>query len=147
MQGRRVRGTNVTWVVAAALINAQGQALVQKRAANRSMAGLWEFPGGKVELNERPEDALVRELREELGITVQPDDLAPLSFASAPLGEKHLLLLLYVCRNWIGEPAALDAEAVQWSSLDALQKLDMPPADVPLVKALIEQGLMAPSQS
>jgi 8-oxo-dGTP diphosphatase len=147
MQGRFVQTTSVTWVVAAALINAEEQTLVQKRAADRSMAGLWEFPGGKVELNERPEDALVRELREELGITVLPDDLTPLSFASAPLGEKHLLLLLYICRNWVGEPAPLDAEAVQWSDIDALQSLDMPPADVPLVKALMMQGLMVPNQS
>jgi 8-oxo-dGTP diphosphatase len=145
MQGHLVQTTTVTWVVAAALINAEGQTLIQKRAADRSMAGLWEFPGGKVELNERPEDALVRELREELGITVQPDDLTPLSFASAPLGEKHLLLLLYVCQNWTGEPAPLDAEAVQWSDIDTLQNLDMPPADVPLVKALITQVLMVPS--
>jgi 8-oxo-dGTP diphosphatase len=142
-----VQSSNVTWVVAAALINAEGQTLVQKRAADRSMAGLWEFPGGKVELNERPEDALVRELREELGITVQPDDLTPLSFASAPLGDRHLLLLLYVCRNWKGEPAPLDAEAVQWCHIGQLQKLDMPPADVPLVKSLIIQGVMVPSQS
>lgn len=142
-----MQNSNVTWVVAAALINAEGQALVQKRAADRSMAGLWEFPGGKVELNERPEDALVRELREELGVAVQPDDLIPLSFASAPLGDRHLLLLLYVCRNWKGEPAPLDAEAVQWCHIEQLQKLDMPPADVPLVKALVMQGLMVPSQS
>jgi 8-oxo-dGTP diphosphatase len=142
-----VQSNKVTWVVAAALIDTAGQTLVQKRAANRSMAGLWEFPGGKIEAGERPEDALVRELREELGITVQPDDLTPLSFASAPLGERHLLLLLYVCRNWKGEPAPLDAEAVQWSDIDTLQSLKMPPADVPLVKALMMQGLMAPNQS
>lgn len=142
-----MQNSNVTWVVAAVLINAEGQALVQKRAADRSMAGLWEFPGGKVELNERPEDALVRELREELGVTVQPDDVIPLSFASAPLGDRHLLLLLYVCRNWKGEPAPLDAEAVQWCHIEQLQKLDMPPADMPLVKSLITQGIMVPSQS
>jgi 8-oxo-dGTP diphosphatase len=142
-----VQSSEVLWVVAAALINSEGQALVQMRAADRSMAGLWEFPGGKVELNERPEDALVRELREELGIKVQPDDLIPLSFASAPLGQKHLLLLLYTCRNWIGEPASLDAEAVQWCRIEELQTLDMPPADVPLVKALMTQVLMVPSQS
>jgi 8-oxo-dGTP diphosphatase len=142
-----VQNSNVTWVVAAVLINAEEQALVQKRAADRSMAGLWEFPGGKVEFDERPEDALVRELLEELGITVQPDDLIPLSFASAPLGDRHLLLLLYVCRNWKGEPAPLDAEAVQWCHIEQLQNLDMPPADVPLVKSLITQGVMVPIQS
>ena len=135
------------WVVAAALINPDGKVLVQKRGANRSMAGLWEFPGGKVEPNERPENALVRELDEELGIRVIPDDLTPLSFASAPLGEKHLLLMLYVCRKWLGVPAALDAEAIQWWSINALHDLEMPPADVPLIKALLAYELAAPSQS
>jgi 8-oxo-dGTP diphosphatase len=142
-----VQKINIIWVVAAALINANGEVLVQKRATDRSMAGLWEFPGGKIEPNERPEDALVRELDEELGIIVRPDDLTPLSFASAPLGEKHLLMLLYICQKWLGEPTALDAEALQWSSIDALQNLDMPPADVPLVKALLTHALATPSQS
>jgi 8-oxo-dGTP diphosphatase len=147
MRGGKVQKANVTWVVAAALINADGQVLVQKRAADRSMAGLWEFPGGKVEPNERPEAALARELDEELGIVVRPDDLIPLSFASAPLGDRHLLLLLYICRKWLGVPAALDAEAVQWSSIDALQSLDMPPADVPLINALLAQAAVMPNQS
>lgn len=135
----------IIWVVAAALINPDGKVLVQKRAENRSMAGLWEFPGGKIELNERPENALVRELYEELGISLRPEDLTPLSFASAPLGEQHLLLLLYICRKWQGIPAALDAAAIQWSSINALQDLEMPPADVPLVKALLEQAAPNPS--
>jgi 8-oxo-dGTP diphosphatase len=147
MQGGKVQKANVIWVVAAALIDADGQVLVQKRAVNRSMAGLWEFPGGKVEPGERPEDALARELDEELGIIVRPDDLTPLSFASAPLGDRHLLLLLYVCRKWLGEPSALDAEAVQWSSIDALQSFDMPPADIPLVNALLAQASVMPNQS
>jgi 8-oxo-dGTP diphosphatase len=147
MRGGKVHKANVIWVVAVALIDADGQVLVQKRAANRSMAGLWEFPGGKVEPGERPEDALVRELDEELGIIVRPDDLKPLSFASAPLGDQHLLLLLYVCRKWLGEPSALDAEAVQWSSIDALQSFDMPPADIPLVNALLAQASVMPNQS
>jgi 8-oxo-dGTP diphosphatase len=147
MRGGKVHKANVIWVVAVALIDADGQVLVQKRAANRSMAGLWEFPGGKVEPGERPEDALVRELDEELGIIVRPDDLKPLSFASAPLGDRHLLLLLYVCRKWLGEPSALDAEAVQWSSIDALQSFDMPPADIPLVNALLAQASVMPNQS
>lgn len=135
------------WVVAAALINPDGKVLVQKRAADRSMAGLWEFPGGKIEPNERPENALVRELYEELGISLQPEDLTPLSFASAPLGEQHLLLLLYICRKWHGVPAALDASAIQWSSINALQDLEMPPADVPLVKALLAHALSVPNPS
>ena len=124
------------WVVAAALIDTDRNILVQKRATGRSMAGLWEFPGGKIEAGECPEDALIRELHEELGITVSKTALVPTSFASEPLGDAHLLLLLYVCRAWIGEPAALDAEAVQWIAIDALDTLDMPPADIPLIKAL-----------
>ena len=147
MAGRKVDKADMAWVVAAALINAAGNVLVQKRAADRSMAGLWEFPGGKIEPGERPEEALTRELNEELGIKVEADDLKPLSFASAPLGEKHLLLLLYICRKWVGEPTALDAEAIQWASIDTLQSLQMPPADVPLVKALTAHLLAAPSQS
>ena len=135
----------IIWVVAAALINPDGKVLVQKRAVDRSMAGLWEFPGGKIEPNERPENALVRELDEELGIIVMPEDLTPLSFASAPLGEQHLLLLIYICRKWQGVPAALDAAAIQWCSINALQDLDMPPADVPLVKALLAQAAPKPS--
>ena len=145
MSDRRSPKHELIWVVAAALINPHDKVLVQKRAAHRSMAGLWEFPGGKVEQNERPEDALIRELDEELGIGVMPDDLTPLSFASAPLGEKHLLLMLYVCRKWQGVPAALDAAAIQWSSINALQYLEMPPADVPLVKALLAQAAPNPS--
>ncbi|MEK6639022.1 MAG: (deoxy)nucleoside triphosphate pyrophosphohydrolase [Pseudomonadota bacterium] len=147
MQGVDVQNTFVIWVVAAALINADGHVLVQRRAVGRSMAGLWEFPGGKVELHEQPEAALARELHEELGITVALDHLEPLSFASAPLGEKHLLLLLYVCRNWVGSPVALDAEALRWMPVEALYSLDMPPADVPLVKALLAQGVAVPSRS
>ena len=135
------------WVVAAALINPDGKVLVQKRAENRSMAGLWEFPGGKIEPNECPEDALVRELYEELGISLEPEDLQPISFASAPLGKKHLILLLYVCQKWLGVPAALDAEAIQWWSINALQDLEMPPADVPLVKALLAHALAVPNPS
>jgi 8-oxo-dGTP diphosphatase len=93
-------------VVAAALVDAQGRVLVQQRPPGKQMAGLWEFPGGKLESGETPEAALVRELAEELGIAVDPADLAPLTFASEPLGGKHLLLLLYLCRAWTGAPAA-----------------------------------------
>jgi 8-oxo-dGTP diphosphatase len=145
--GEAVKTDDITWVVAAALINPNDQVLVQKRALGRTMAGLWEFPGGKIELNERPEDALVRELYEELGITVASDDLTPLSFASAPLNGGRLLLLLYVCQKWLGEAVALDAEVVQWLAIDKLQNLDMPAADVPLVKALQAHLWTVPSQS
>lgn len=123
-------------VVAVALIDAIGRVLVQQRAPHRSMAGLWEFPGGKIEPGETPEAALVREVHEELGIGVHLDDLAPAAFASAALGERHLLLLLYVVRRWRGEPGALDASAIRWATIGELRDLEMPPADRPLVNAL-----------
>ena len=123
-------------VVAAALIDADGRVLVQQRSAHRSMAGLWEFPGGKVEPGETPETALVRELREELGIDTETACLAPAGFASEALGSKHLLLLLYVCRKWRGVPAALDAQGLKWVRPLDLHGLAMPPADSPLIGLL-----------
>jgi 8-oxo-dGTP diphosphatase len=123
-------------VVAAALVDGDGRVLLQQRAEGRQMAGLWEFPGGKVEARERPEAALVRELREELGIDVATAALAPAAFASAELGERHLLLLLYICRSWTGEPKALDAAMFQWVRPDEMPALPMPPADKPLIPIL-----------
>jgi len=123
-------------VVAAALIDAEGRVLVQQRAPHRSMPGLWEFPGGKIEPEETPEQALVRELAEELGIGVAPEALQPVAFASAPLGARHLLLLLYATRQWTGDPQALDASAIRWARVEELRTLPMPPADVPLVEAM-----------
>ena len=123
-------------VVAAAVATGDGRVLLQQRPAGKAMAGLWEFPGGKVEAGERPEAALVRELEEELGIAVAEEALAPAAFASAGLGERHLLLLLYLCRRWKGEPEALDAAALQWATPAEMRDLPMPPADVPLVEAL-----------
>ncbi len=125
------------FVTAAALIDRDGLVFIQKRPQGGSMAGLWEFPGGKVEMGETPETALVRELAEEIGIRVNPSALTPLSFASAPLGQRHLLLLLYVCHEWTGTPQALQAEEVQWIAPAMMRGLPMPPADVPLVEALI----------
>ena len=123
-------------VVAAALIDRHGQVLVQRRPAGKMMAGLWEFPGGKIERGETPEEALVRELREELGIHVALADLAPAAFASEALGERHLLLLLYICRAWNGLPRALDADALLWCLPADLRGLEMPPADLPLIGLL-----------
>lgn len=123
-------------VVAAALVGPNGRVLLQQRAPGRSMAGLWEFPGGKVEEGETPEAALVRELAEELGVVVDPAALEAACFASAPLGERHMILLLYVCRAWVGEPRALDATALKWARFSEMRDLPMPPADAPLVELL-----------
>jgi 8-oxo-dGTP diphosphatase len=129
--------TNYLVVVAAALVDSDGRILVQQRPQGGSMAGLWEFPGGKVEASETPEAALIRELHEELGISVEQACLAPACFASDKVGEKHLLLLLYVCRKWNGIAEARHAEALRWVKPVELYGLDMPPADVPLI-GLIE---------
>lgn len=124
------------FVTAVALVDRDGRVLVQQRSAHRSMAGLWEFPGGKVELGETPEQALIRELREELGIETSSACLAPACFASEALGEQHLILLLYVCRKWTGTPQPLDATALKWVRPVELHGLDMPPADKPLIGLL-----------
>jgi 8-oxo-dGTP diphosphatase len=123
-------------VVAAALVDADGRVLLQQRPAGKSLAGLWEFPGGKLEAGETPEDALIRELEEELGIAVPHACLAPAAFASAPLGERHLLLLLYVARKWVGVPRALEATALKWVRPADMHALPMPPADRPLIGLL-----------
>lgn len=127
-------------VVAAALVDAAGRVLVQQRPPGKALAGLWEFPGGKVERGETPEDALVRELSEELGIAVPRAALSPLIFASEPLEHRHLLLLLYRCDGWAGTPRALDAVALRWCRPAELRHLAMPPADLPFV-AVLEAAL------
>lgn len=129
-------GPSILLVVAGALIDSRGRVLLQQRAAHRSMAGLWEFPGGKIETGETPEVALARELEEELGVLVDPAALEPLAFASDALGDRHLVLLLYAVRAWSGVPQALDATAIRWATASEMRDLPMPPADVPLVDAL-----------
>lgn len=123
-------------VVAAALIDGDGRILLQQRPTDKQLGGLWEFPGGKIEPGESPEAALVRELREELGIDVESSCLAPATFASAVLAERHLMLLLYVCRKWTGVPTALEAPALRWVRPIEMHALDMPPADRPLIGIL-----------
>jgi 8-oxo-dGTP diphosphatase len=127
-------------VVAAALARDDGKVLLQKRPEGRSMAGLWEFPGGKVEADERPESALVRELHEELAIEVDSVDLTPACFASALIGERPLMLLLYICRHWTGEPTPVESPELGWFSINEMRGLAMPPADLPLLD-LVEKLL------
>ena len=127
---------NVILVVAVALIDGDGKILVQQRPAGKPMAGLWEFPGGKVEEGEVPEHALARELGEELGISVDPMDLGSACFASEALGAEHLLLLLFTCRKWGGIASPREAPALLWLHLDDLRNLPMPPADGPLIDLL-----------
>lgn len=126
----------VLLITAAALINADGRVLVQLRPEGKPLAGLWEFPGGKVERGESPQAALVRELREELLIETKEADLSPLAFASETLGERDLVLLLFVCRRWTGAPEPVVASALRWCDAAELRALPMPPADVPLVEQL-----------
>ncbi len=129
-------GGRIVTVVAAALIDADRRILVQRRPPGKPMPDLWEFPGGKVEPGELPEAALCRELHEELGIVVAPAALSPATFASAPLGDRHLLLLLYTLREWGGELQARHASALQWVHPAGLHELAMPPADIPLIGIL-----------
>ena len=123
-------------VVAAALVDVDGRVLLQQRPEGKAMAGLWEFPGGKIESGESPEAALIRELEEELGIRTWQSCLAPAAFASEPLGEAHLILLLYVCRKWEGVPELRHAAAMKWVRPAEMFALPMPPADLPLIGLL-----------
>lgn len=123
-------------VTAAALVDADGRVLLQQRPEGKPMAGLWEFPGGKVEPGETPEEALIRELEEELGIRTHQSCLAPVTFASEPLGDRDLLLLLYICRKWSGVPRLHHASAMQWVRPAAMFSLPMPPADLPMIGIL-----------
>jgi 8-oxo-dGTP diphosphatase len=128
---------NLLLVAACALVDADGRVLIAERPAGRSMAGMWEFPGGKIEPGERPEDTLIRELHEELGISVKEACLAPLTFASHTYTEFHLLMPLYVCRRWDGIVSGREGQRLAWVKPNRLKDYDMPPADVPLVSHLI----------
>lgn len=128
--------TPVLMVVAAAMVDADGRVLVQQRPPGKAMAGLWEFPGGKVDAGETPEAALIRELAEELGIEAEAACLAPATFASEMLGERHMILLLFTLRKWRGIPRALHASALRWVRPIELHALEMPPADRPLIGLL-----------
>jgi 8-oxo-dGTP diphosphatase len=125
-------------VAAVALVDPDGRVLIAQRPPGKALAGLWEFPGGKVEAGERPEGALIRELAEELGIAVEEPCLAPLTFASHPYETFHLLMPLYVCRRWQGRVEAREGQALKWVRPRALRDHPMPPADAPLIPHLID---------
>jgi 8-oxo-dGTP diphosphatase len=126
----------VVSVAACALIDADGRVLLAQRPEGKSMAGLWEFPGGKIETGETPEQSLIRELEEELGIVVKEACLAPLTFASHSYPDFHLLMPLYVCRRWDGMVTAREGQSLAWVRPNKLRDYPMPPADVPLIPHL-----------
>ncbi len=130
----------ITLVVACALVDGDGRVLIAKRPEGRALAGLWEFPGGKIDPGEKPEDALIRELAEELGIDVTESCLAPLTFASHTYESFHLLMPLYVCRQWHGDVAPLEGQELAWVRPNRLAGYEMPPADEPL-KAMLRDLL------
>ncbi len=123
-------------VAAVALIDKDGRVLLAQRPEGKPMAGLWEFPGGKVEKNETPEDALIRELHEELGIDTWSSCLAPLTFASHGYPDFHLIMPLFACRRWNGIPAAREGQSLAWVRTARLRDYPMPPADLPLIPIL-----------
>jgi 8-oxo-dGTP diphosphatase len=127
----------IVLVAACALIDADGRVLLAERPIGKMMAGLWEFPGGKVEAGERPEQTLIRELKEELGIVVSEPCLAPLTFASHAYPDFHLLMPLYVCRRWEGIVQAQEGQRFAWVRPNRLKDYQMPPADEPLIAHLI----------
>ncbi|MER2604525.1 MAG: (deoxy)nucleoside triphosphate pyrophosphohydrolase [Siculibacillus sp.] len=130
--------SRIVLVAAVALLDADDRVLLAQRPAGKSMAGLWEFPGGKVEPGEMPEDTLIRELHEELGITVKAPCLAPLTFASHRYDDFHLLMPLWVCRRWEGFVVGREGQALKWVRPNRLRDYPMPPADEPLIPHLID---------
>ncbi|KAA0912376.1 8-oxo-dGTP diphosphatase MutT [Aquicoccus porphyridii] len=127
---------NIVLVAAVALVDIDGRVLLAQRPEGKSMAGLWEFPGGKVEPGETPEHALIRELQEELGIDTWDSCLAPLTFASHSYDDFHLLMPLFVCRKWEGIPHAREGQTLKWVRANDLRSYPMPPADIPLIPIL-----------
>ena len=128
----------IVLVAAVALVDKDGRVLLSKRPMDKQLGGLWEFPGGKVEAGERPEAALIRELKEELAIDVAESCLAPLTFASHAYETFHLLMPLFACRNWRGTPAPLEGQRLAWVRPNQLRDYPMPPADVPLIPHLVD---------
>lgn len=128
----------IVLVAAVALIDADGRVLISKRPEGKQLGGLWEFPGGKVEQGERPETALIRELKEELAIDVAEACLAPLTFASHAYEDFHLLMPLYVCRRWKGQVTGAEGQEIAWVKPVRLRDYPMPPADIPLIPHLID---------
>jgi 8-oxo-dGTP diphosphatase len=129
-------GERILTVVAVALLDADGRILLAQRPEGKTLAGLWEFPGGKLEPGETPETALVRELHEELGVDISTSCLAPLTFASYSYAEFHLLMPLYVCRQWRGKVTAREGQKLAWVRAERLRDYPMPPADEPLIPIL-----------
>ncbi|SDR55514.1 8-oxo-dGTP diphosphatase [Rhizobiales bacterium GAS113] len=131
-------GLPILLVVACALVDPDGRVLIAERPAGKSLAGLWEFPGGKLHPGEGPETCLIRELKEELGITVEIHCLAPLTFASHAYERFHLLMPLFICRKWTGLATPLEGQRLAWARPGRLRDYPMPPADAPLIPALID---------
>lgn len=129
-------GSKIVLVAACALVDSDGRILLAQRPEGKSLAGMWEFPGGKVETGETPEETLVRELNEELGIVTRVPCLAPLTFASHTYETFHLLMPLYVCRRYEGIPQGKEGQAIKWVRPQALRDYPMPPADEPLIPFL-----------
>src|ERR1700686_5028142 len=134
----RMAQIKVTLVVACALIDADRRVLIAQRPEGKTLAGLWEFPGGKLEPGERPEATLIRELHEEMGITVSEACLAPLPFPSHAYDDFHLLMPLYICRRWEGQVTAREGQKLAWVRANKLRDYPMPPADIPLIPHLID---------
>jgi 8-oxo-dGTP diphosphatase len=138
VSGAATEGRRLLLVAACALVDADGRVLIAQRPQGKQLAGLWEFPGGKVEKGETPEECLIRELREEIGVETQAACLAPLTFASHSYDDFHLLMPLYVCRRFSGTPRPIEAQGLKWVRPRQMRDYPMPPADAPLIPFLID---------